>query len=107
MLNLEEFEQHHVKCEEKPWSCSKCIASFFPFNGVDDNDLFLENLRLSGIVSSDLNIISSNDLNNFFIESNNLSDTVNESQPDEFPHIINSKYYDNHSFNHIKPGSLH
>ena len=78
----------------------------FPFNGVDDNDLFLQNLRLSGIVSSDLNIIPSNDLNDFFIESNNVSDTVNESQPDEFPHIINSKYYGNHSFNHIKPDSF-
>ena len=61
---------------------------------------------MSGIVSSDLNIIPSNDLNDFLIESNNLSDTVNESQPDEFPHIINSKYYDNHSFNHIKPDSF-
>ena len=61
------------------------------------------NLRLSGIVSSDLNIIPSNELNMFLTESNGLSNTFNETQPEEFPHVINSQYYDNHSCNHIKP----
>ena len=59
--------------------------------------------RLSGIVSSDLNIIPSNELNVFLTESNDLSNTFNETQPEEFPHVINSQYYDNHSFNQIKP----
>ena len=76
-----------------------------PFNTVEDNDRFLENLRLSGIVSSDLNIIPSNELNVFITESNDLYNTINESQPDEFPNVINSQYYDNHSFNQIKPDS--
>ena len=66
----------------------------FPFNTVDDNDLFLENLRLSGIVSSDF---PSNELNEFISESNDLSNTINESQPEEFLHVINSQYYDNQS----------
>ena len=85
---------------DKPWSCSKCTASFLPFNVVKDNDLFLENLRLSGVVSLDLNIIPSNELDDFLTESNNLSNKINESQSEEFPHIINSKYYAIHSFNH-------
>ena len=104
LLNSDAFEEH-VKCEEKPWTCSRCTASILPFNFVDDNDLFLENLELSCVVSSDLNIIPSNELDDFLTESNNLSNTVNESQPDEFPHIIKLKYYVNHSFNHIKPDS--
>ena len=102
MLTLVEFDEH-VNCKDKPWSCSKCTASFFPLNTVDDNDLFLENLRLSGIVSSDLKIIPSNELNVFLTESNDLSNTFNETQPEEFPHVINSQYYENHSFNQIKP----
>ena len=102
LLSLDEFNEH-VNCKENPWSCSKCTASFFPFNTVDDNDLFLENLRLCGIVSSDLNIIPSNELNVFLTESNDLSNTFNETQPEKFPHVINSQYYDNHRFNQIKP----
>ena len=102
LLTLVQFDEH-VNCKDKPWSCSKCTASFFPLNTVDDNDLFLENLRLSGIVSSDLNIITSNELNMFLTESNDLSNTFNETQPVEFPHVINSQYYDKHSFNQIKP----
>ena len=97
MHNSDAFEEH-VKFDEKPWCCSRCSASFIPFNFLDDNDLFLENLKL--VVSSDLNIIPSNELDDFITESNNLSNTVNESKPDEFPHVINSKYCDNHSFNH-------
>ena len=52
---------------------------------------------------SDLNIIPSNELNESISESNYLSNTINESQPEEFPHVINSQYYDNHRFNQIKP----
>ena len=37
--------------------------------------------RLSGIVSSDLNIIPSNELNVFLTESNELSNTFIETQP--------------------------
>ena len=89
MLSPDAFDDH-LRCVDKPWSSSKCTATFLPYNVVNDNDLFLENLRLSGVVSLDFNIIPSNELDDFLTESNNLSNTINESQPEEFPHVINS-----------------
>ena len=77
-----------------------------PFNCTSDNDLFIENLRLTNKVSEDFNIIPQNRFNEFIEEcnsvSNNLIESFDNNDLNGFPNPVNSKYHEIHQFNQIK-----
>ena len=81
-----------------------------PFNCTSDNDLFLENLRLTKNISQDLNIIPQNRFQEFIHDCNSVSNNLIESFEQEcaevFPNPVKSKYHDIHQFNQIKPDSI-
>ena len=93
--------------EETPWCFLKCAAETLPCNCTSDNDLFIENLRLANIVIEELNIISQNLYKEFNVEANSVSNNLVESFDNKdlqnFPNPPNSKYHDIHQFNRIKP----
>ena len=111
---------HRVKCclltsdefiklskdEEAPWCCPKCVAETLPFNCTRDNDLFIENLRLTDKLS-EVNIIPQNRFNEFIGECNSVSnyliESIDNNDLNVFPNPVNSKYHDIHQFTQIKP----
>ena len=74
------------------------------------NDLFIGNFRLTNKVSEDLNIIPQNRFNEFIKEcnsvSNNLIESIDNNDLNDFPNSVNSKYHDIHQFNQIKPDPI-
>ena len=109
LLSAEEFIKIS-KDVETPWCCPKCAAETLPFNCTSDNEIFIENLRLTKNVSEDLNIIPQNQFKEFLDECNNISkeilENVDNKDLQDFPNPVNSKYHDIHQFNQIKPDPI-
>ena len=103
MLTKDEFSK--LSNSDKSWQCSQCCAMMLPFNNLNENELFLENLKSPFNPSNDLITIPDEPLSDFFTECNNLSFNLNEESNNthELGNVVNSNYHNINSINQIKP----
>ena len=102
-LNIEEFTS--ISQVDSQWNCSKCIAQTLPFYNTNTNDIMLDNLGISNSVY-DFRINPDNEFAEFINDCNKAStdfnETFREEFTEEFPTMINSKYYNLNEINQIK-----
>ena len=104
LLSKDEFKE--ISNSDKSWQCPQCCAKMFPFNNLNQNELYLENLKSKFISSNDLYIIPEDEhLNDFFTECNKLTLNLNDESNNihELGNVINSNYHSINSINQIKP----
>ena len=90
-----------------PWHCPKCFAQNMPFHSSDNNDFFIESLKINNTFSNDIEFIPEREFEEFVTECNSISDKLNVNGDingvNEFPNPINSMYHDISHFNQINP----
>ena len=105
LLSKEDFTK--LSKSDKTWQCAICCANQLPFYILDDNEIFIENIRTNYIGSGDLQALPDESLNDFFTEcnemSNNLTELSEKNEIVELGNLINSSYHSINSINQIKP----
>ena len=60
------------------WHCWKCTSKSLPYNNIEDEDLYVENLNLPNF-SNNVKIIPSTRLKNIIDDCNKLSENYNNN----------------------------
>ena len=103
LLNNEQFEILNSPNNTDDWYCSKCTATSFPFTDLNDTHFLLFQNDLMDKASEDLVLHPDESFVEFTESCEKFSLNSEDDPNDDMFNHINSKYYNIHNFNLMKP----
>ena len=104
IANTLPFTKYNNPRNDEPWYCPYCIANTLPFNNLSDTHFLLLQNELIDEVSDDLKLYPDESFNHFTETCETLTINFDDNDVnDDILNHVNSKYYNIHNFNKIKP----
>ena len=103
LLDLHQSTKYNNPENSDPWYCTYCTANILPFNNLNDTHFLLLQNELMDKVSDDLKLYPDKSFNYFTEACETIINSEDNDVNDGILNHVNSKYYNIHKFNKIKP----